>query len=70
MSTPRRTPQTDPQSPRERVLAFAESELRRTGVPFDRLSYTPSSDARYDGLVVIWSERRGRTVAVRLPEAA
>jgi hypothetical protein len=70
MSTPRRSPHTDPQSPRERVLAFAESELLRTGVPFDRLSYTPSSEDRYDGLVVVWSERRGRTLGVRLPEAA
>lgn len=55
---------------RELVLAFAERELRRDGVVFEQLSYTPASDASYDGLVVVWHDRRGRTFGVRLPEAA
>ena len=55
---------------RERVLAFAEAALRRDGVAFERLSYTPASDSGYDGLVVVWHGRRGRTVGVRLPDAA
>ncbi len=61
---------TERDGQRELVLAFAERELRREGVAFEDLSYTPASGTSYDGLVVVWNDRRGRTFGVRLPEAA
>jgi hypothetical protein len=66
----RPTTARDLESARERVLAFASEELRRGGVPFDELSFTPASDDAYDGLVLVWHGGRARTAAVRLPQAA
>jgi hypothetical protein len=60
----------DHEALRDRVLEFAAADLARRGVPFDRLTYTPSSNERYDGLVVVWQARHARTAGVTLPAAA
>jgi hypothetical protein len=54
---------------KERVLAFADGELRRQGVRFSALQVVYSSDPRYDGLVEVWQGSKGAyMIGVRLPQ--
>jgi hypothetical protein len=56
---------------KERVLAYAQGELRRRGVRFTDLQVVYSSDPRYDGLVEVWQGTKGAyMVGVRLPAAS